>query len=328
MASKSAMDELWDACETGNADRVRELFETSTLEAEDAHTCLGALVLENIGVDVTRALLDNGASAKRIRPPELRNCRSIDVFRLLAENGLDFKSEGHEILEDVVHSRGIIDFLLDQGVDINRPDQGRSSDGRRLPPSASGNCFDKTLGVLNNAAALGDIDLFDYLVFRGADVSKCIALHATARCPNPLKVKNMVTHLVDKYDFDPNADDNAADLRMLPMNADDYGRPLDFAIRYQNLAAVQALLQHGADPSIDDYLHVNNAMTEYPAAVERFLDAGADANVVQREAVRRDDVQIARLCLKHKANPSLILNAVADKQLVISPGMLALLRNE
>jgi hypothetical protein len=58
--------------------------------------------------------------------------------------------------------------------------------------------YDKTLGVLNNAATLGDIDLFDYLVSRGADPSKSIALHAAARCPDPVKTKAMILHLVDK----------------------------------------------------------------------------------------------------------------------------------
>lgn len=97
---------------------------------------------------------------------------------------------------------------------------------------AGGGLFDKTLGSLNNAAALGDVDLFDYLVSRGADPSKSIALHTAAYCLDPAKVKAMIAHLVDMYSFDPDAGDNPTGLRYLSFMSEDTGVPLDFAIRF------------------------------------------------------------------------------------------------
>jgi hypothetical protein len=136
--------------------------------------------------------------------------------------------------------------------------------------------YDRTLGVLNEAAALGDVDLFDWLVSRGADASKSIALHTVARCKDPAKTKAMISHLIGKYGFDPNADDNATGLRSLGGFVDDGGHPLRFAVRYQNLTAVEALLQHGADPSRDFVNPVMMAESEFPAVIEVFRNAGVD----------------------------------------------------
>lgn len=343
-----ALKELWDVFDAGDADRIRAIFSTttfgpSTFGPEQAQ----ALLEENIEQiaspnEITRALLDSGASVKTINPSNLREgCGSIDLFRFLAEEGVDFKGKGHEILEDFVHDREIVDFLLDQGVDINRPDETRDTEGRKFPPpcrpplppashgpplppaSRDPPLFDKTLGVLNNTAALGDIELFDHLVSRGADVSKSIALHTATACPSSTKTRAMIIHLIEDYGFDPNGDHNATGLRNLPTLGSgpwDVGVPLDFAIRHHNLAAVQILLEKGADPNPRHY----DVVREFPAAVESFLDAGADANVTLKEAIKSNSVEVAKLCLRSKMNTEIILKDIKDGKLRADPQIIAL----
>jgi hypothetical protein len=66
---RKELEPLWDACEADNADRIRELFQTSTLlKPEDAQDCLFTYIDdadERIGIGAIRALLDNGASMER-----------------------------------------------------------------------------------------------------------------------------------------------------------------------------------------------------------------------------------------------------------------------
>jgi hypothetical protein len=97
---RPVLEEYWAACDAGNADRVRELFQTSAIKPEHAQFCLDTTYdEENISIDILRVLLDNGASATHIYAPSLKDTHSIDVYRFLAENGLDFKKGGHELLE-------------------------------------------------------------------------------------------------------------------------------------------------------------------------------------------------------------------------------------
>ncbi|KAK9416708.1 putative Ankyrin repeat-containing protein [Seiridium unicorne] len=333
MISQSAFNDLCDALEADDPGHLKELCEKPTLSLEDAQSYLQNLVTRDIDVDVIRALLNNGASAKSLSPSYLRNCRSLELLELLAENGLNFKDEGHKILENALPDREIIDFLLDQGADINRTDTEYDTNGERLPPMARtatshGALFDKTLSVLNNAAALGDVDLFDYLVSRGAEPAKSIALHTAAHCLDLAKVKAMIAHLIVEYGFDPNADDNPTGMRLLSMMSDDTGVPLDFAIRFKNLAAVEALLQHGADPNVRDHIPLRQAVALGSAAIKPFLEAGADANVALSKAVKTGELQIAKLCIEHKADPRVALNEIAADKLEVNQEMLDLLGNK
>jgi hypothetical protein len=98
--SKEALDEFWAALDADNANRVRELFQAATLELEEAQYCLeDALTVNNISVDMIRALLSNGASTEQLSVSFLKRDLSIEIYRFLAENGLDVKDTGHLILE-------------------------------------------------------------------------------------------------------------------------------------------------------------------------------------------------------------------------------------
>jgi hypothetical protein len=93
--------------------------------------------------------------------------------------------------------------LLDKGADINRPIERNIPKGDR----------DDTVKVLNKAAAQGNIEMFDHLVGRGADPSRSITLHTATQCEDPVKTVAMITHLIEKYRFDVNADEECGGLR-------------------------------------------------------------------------------------------------------------------
>jgi hypothetical protein len=249
-----ALKELWDAFDAVDANRIRAIFSTTTFQPEKSQ----ALSEEYLGQAVTlddmvRVLLENGGSAKQLRPTDLKKCNSIHLVHFLAKEGLNFTEEGHLILEYCAHDREILDLLLDQVVDINWPDERRDTLGRYLPPTGKGpTLFNKILGILNNTAALGDIELFDHLVSRGADISKSIVLHTATDCPFPIKTKAMIIHLIEKYVFDSYGDDNAVGLRKLSglgSGPGDSGVPLEFAIIHRNPTAAQVLFEKEADPN-------------------------------------------------------------------------------
>ncbi|KAI2621888.1 hypothetical protein GGS26DRAFT_253358 [Hypomontagnella submonticulosa] len=117
----------------------------------------------------------------------------------------------------------------------------------------------------------------------------------------------MIFHLADKYKFDVNADDNATGLRDLgALGSEPFyeGVPLSFEILFKNFAATDTL-QHGAGLNIKSYYClVARAIVDFPAAIKPFLNAGADANVALSEAVRRDNVRMAKLCLEYGGDPN------------------------
>lgn len=144
-----------------------------------------------------------------------------------------------------VKDRDTLSWLLDQGVDLNLPLN------QSLIYHLKKGEHDRTVQVLNEAASQGDIDTFDYLVSRGADASRSIALHRATRCLDPEKVTALVDHLIAKYHFDPNADDDCGGIRHLVTPFPEEGPPLAYAIANENRAAAVALLKNGAEPQTD-----------------------------------------------------------------------------
>ena len=147
----------------------------------------------------------------------------------------------------MVISRPTLDFLLDQGVDINRSGPTLST-----PVSRAGD-IDRTVGVLNEAAKLGDVALFDYLVSRGADPVRSVALHYACGSPED-KTRAMLDHLLttygDTFERDVSASDEKPGLRdrgpkhrPRPRCS---GTPWQYALYYRNTVALQCLLDRGA----------------------------------------------------------------------------------
>ena len=75
--------------------RVRELFETTPLDANDATKCLS---WASPDLDMMRFLLEHGADAHSFSITSAAS-GSLDVLKLLLEFGFDVKSQGHLILQ-------------------------------------------------------------------------------------------------------------------------------------------------------------------------------------------------------------------------------------
>lgn len=204
----------------------------------------------------------------------------------------------------------MLDWLLDQGADINRTDSQRLDDGFNLAPGET----DNSLHVLNNIAANGDIDLFDHLVSRGADTSLCTALHAASRCTDSEKSTAMVCHLLDKHKMDINR--NNKDLRRFMHDPQDYGTPLCSAIIHKNLAVVHELLARGARVNGPVSSPVSYAVTAggFMPALEPLLRAGADAPEALQRCVLKRNIEAAKACLQFGADPAPALRKAIERE--------------
>lgn len=133
-----------------------------------------------------------------------------------------------------------MDWLLDQGLNINLG-------GNRTLKGRDKLYRDNTVAVLNEAAASGDIDLFDHLVARGAKPPRSNALHHATRCKDSNKVVAMISHLIEKYDLDVNADPRCGGLNELVEFDYSPGSPLNCAVAASNVAAADTLIKYGAN---------------------------------------------------------------------------------
>lgn len=148
---------------------------------------------------------------------------------------------------------------MDRGIDINLgSDIGMS-------PHRKGDWWrDNTVAVLNAAAELGDIDLFDHLVSLGAKPDQSNAMCHAAKSR---KGASMIPHLIEKYHLDINTDDKRGGLNNLPPWNITEKFPLRYAASSHNLAGVEALLKCGAKD--DD---VYRSLKKWYNRDEKFLD--------------------------------------------------------
>lgn len=194
-----------------------------------------------------------------------------------------------------------MDWILDQGVDINNSNHKRVE----YTGASGGCCEDYSVKVLSNVAARGDIELFDHLVGRGADPHRSMALHSVCRCKDPQKAKAMVDHLLDKHGMNIEAHNKS--LRKL-MFMRDSGTPVHCAVHYNNLATLEQLLARGADPESGVKYAIGNFLfTSYLPALAPLLEAGANADRALDRAVGSKSVEAARICLAHGADLSRVV---------------------
>lgn len=170
--------------------------------------------------------------------------------------------------------------------------------------------FDWSNHLLNNVAANGDIEFFDYLVSRGADPHRSLALHDVSRCRDDDKATAMVHHLLDAHNMNIHADNE--DLRDFFHDAPDSGTPLCSAIDNQNLAVVKALLDRGA--KVDKWgarghipisIAAGTCMNgkRFEPAVRPLLQAGTDPDMALECAIGAGMLDAAEACLEHGADP-------------------------
>ena len=163
--------------------------------------------------------------------------------------------------------------------------------------------------MLNNAAASGDVELFNHLVARGADPHKSMALHYVSKIKDPEKAVAMLSNLLDKHNMNIHADTD--DLRDFFHDAQDSGTPLCTAVWRKNLTVVEELLRRGAHPDAggatgDSAVSkaVGGLMFEgFLPALQPLLDAGADPTRALVSAASTGKLDIAKDCLQYGADP-------------------------
>jgi hypothetical protein len=206
---------------------------------------------------------------------------------------------------DFANDRDALDWLLDQGVDINLTDTERTDTGQR-----PGQCHDYSIKVLNNVSANGDIELFDHLVARGADPQRSMALHCASKCHEDGKPEAMIDHLLDVHHMDIEMDNEK--LRDFFHAAPDSGTPLNCAVYYQNLPAMRKLLERGAAPDRALYATIDPVISEpWLPGLAPLLDAGANADNALEYAVNYLRFEAAEVSVAKGASVS----KVVEKQL-------------
>lgn len=212
--------------------------------------------------------------------------------------------------------RDTVDWLLDQGVDINRTNTQRLDDDFSLAHGES----DFSLHLLNLVAANADIEFFDHLVARGADPNRSLALHCASRCEDPERSTAMISHLLDKHGMDVHADTDS--LRDFFHDAPDSGTPLCSAIYHRNVPVIKELIKRGSsitecgasghDPVKKS---IGNVLDRpFAPALEPLLDAGADANDALRYAVKNGNREAAEICVRYGADPAPALQQARDQE--------------
>lgn len=156
-------------------------------------------------------------------------------------------------------------------------------------------------------AARGDIELFDHLVSRGADPHRSMALHCASRCKDAQKAEAMIDHLLDCHGLDIEL--NNMKLRDYFDTTGDCGRPLECAIFHQNLAAVNKLLERGAEARDAAVQHAIGFTDDegYLPALCPLLNAGADLQEAFDWAVHWGNFEAATKCLERGADPKRML---------------------
>jgi len=191
---------------------------------------------------------------------------------------------------------------MDHGADPSRTEDHRDDE---CPPRRPFDTRDYSLKVLKLIAALGDTELFDHLVSRGADPHRSMALHRAIRCHDSDKTITMIDHLLDKHRMNIEANNQVF---RRTIDSIDAGTPLNNAVYHRNLAAVKHLLKRGAQPrgtadqSIGEW-----GVEPFSPALGPLLDAGADPDSALELVIRINDIGAARLCVQAGADPRAII---------------------
>ncbi|SMY18866.1 unnamed protein product [Zymoseptoria tritici ST99CH_1A5] len=225
-----------DWCQDGEEEEVRQVLAAG--QADD-WGATRALFFACDEPKVLRLLLEHGADPNEA---ELRWWYKFDCLKILADFGLDVEAKGHISLQNFSSNRVALKWLLDQGADINKSDCRRVGEwGMRIEGAK-----DDSLHILNMVAANGDIKLLEYLVARGADLTKSLALHAVSSCHEPAKSLPMLSYLLDEQHM--GIDTDTDEFRSDNKNKEyDSGTPLCVAIYGRNLPIVLELMARGAD---------------------------------------------------------------------------------
>ena len=151
--------------------------------------------------------------------------------------------------------------------------------------------------------------MFNDLVSRGADPRLSIALHRASKCQDAATCIAMIDNLLDQHNMDIEGD-NEVFRNRIDYSADS-GTPLNCALCYKNIAAINHLLKRGANPesAVSHSVGTNYWRTGFLPALGPLLDAGADPDAALELAATRDDIEAAAICLSRGANPRPVIQS-------------------
>lgn len=198
-------------------------------------------------------------------------------------------------MSDFVNTPEILDWMLDQGADISRTDESRSTARGRHRMEGGGK--DHSSEVLNRAATQGNVELFEHPIRRGPEPSRSLALHRVSECNHAAKMVAMIDFLLDKHHFDIEAD-NRQFLKTGPRP--DLGTRLRVALYNKNVDAVRHLLERGADPESGIRIAIGSSIIireGWLPALDALLDARANVDHAFNQAVKLAKVEAAKVCL-------------------------------
>ena len=102
--SQVAKTECEAACEAGDIQRVKEIFQMGLLGQIDLTSMMTWTVSEG-WLEPTRCLLELGADPNKISVISLaEHCPSLDMFKLLAAFGMSYSTSQRNVLEQVPNS--------------------------------------------------------------------------------------------------------------------------------------------------------------------------------------------------------------------------------
>lgn len=84
---------------SGDLEYLQQIFDRQVFEQRKVNKEFHDSWWKVQSLEVMRCLLENGAQAKDVYIPRLRDCHSLEKMKLLAEHGFNFKEEGYLILE-------------------------------------------------------------------------------------------------------------------------------------------------------------------------------------------------------------------------------------
>lgn len=198
-----------------------------------------------------------------------------------------------------------MDFYLDQGVDIHTIELDLQYSGIRWPVRIGWRKNNHSSLFLNQAAQFGDLKMFEHLISRGADVSRSDPLHHAARhkSQDVDTLTSIMEHFINKYNLDINARDKTGGIPLRfradrPQWMSRSGQPVRWAAYCYNPAALEALINLGADPAPALYVSVSHMRLD---CLEVLLESGYDASEAFALAVSRDEPEAAILALEYGA---------------------------
>ncbi|KAH8813598.1 ankyrin repeat-containing domain protein [Flagelloscypha sp. PMI_526] len=250
------------AASAAGLDQILPVILATTQRQDDLEQALYVAAVRGVSINVIKLLVENGADLNKdggeygSALQAAAENGALDVVGFLVEKGADVnKGEGHygSALQAAARngSLDVVEFLVEKGADVNKGEGHYGS-------------------ALQAAARNGSLDVVEYLVEKGADVNKGEAFYGSAlQAAAGNGALDIVKFLVEK-DADVNDGGGL------------YGSALQAAAQNGHLDVVEFLVEKGAD--------VNKEGGEYGSAlqaaagngaldvVEFLVEKGADVN--------------------------------------------------